>query len=224
MPCTHDRLARRPDSRRRHSDRPPARAFTLIELLVVVGIIAVLIGILLPVLSKAREHANRTACLSNLHQIGVALVLYANANQGRLPNGNDSDYYGPDDQQLVLVGFNAEYMRNTPAVFRCPSSRLAPPQSIDSSDIGEENSARMSYDFYSLYWNSDFGPRLTRVNMAPLAWDLNGGDRLQSLEQNHGTTGGNVLFGDSHAAWQAVGTWDGDDWPHPAQQYYNDNE
>jgi len=59
--------------------------FTLVELLVVVGIIAALIAMLLPALARAREAAKATQCLSNLRQIGEALVMYTNENKGYLP-------------------------------------------------------------------------------------------------------------------------------------------
>lgn len=107
--------------------RRPA-GFTLIELLVVVAVLAVLAGILFPVFAKARENARKTTALSNLKQIGAALLLYTTDYDGHLPNrwpvwlGYQEFYWRCEG--CDLPAHLKAYVRN-PAVWYSPEDRLA---------------------------------------------------------------------------------------------------
>ena len=74
-----------------------ALAFTLVELLVVIGIIALLIAILLPALRRAKDQANRTACMSNIRQVALGFMLYASDNKDKCPFGSRADNPGNVD-------------------------------------------------------------------------------------------------------------------------------
>src|SRR6185436_1004688 len=70
--------------------RASTRAFTLVELLVVIGIIAVLVGILLPALQRARGAAQNIACSSNVRQLATAAMLFAQEHHGHVPACTDT--------------------------------------------------------------------------------------------------------------------------------------
>jgi prepilin-type N-terminal cleavage/methylation domain-containing protein/prepilin-type processing-associated H-X9-DG protein len=100
------------------------RAFTLVEMLVVIAIISILVALLLPALARTKETGRSTVCLSNLHQIGLGLQMYAQENNNLLPRmydraTNNSVTNGPFFDQVMLP-----FVSGVSNVFHCPSDNV----------------------------------------------------------------------------------------------------
>jgi prepilin-type N-terminal cleavage/methylation domain-containing protein/prepilin-type processing-associated H-X9-DG protein len=122
------------------NQRPrPRRAFTLIEILVVVAIIALLVAVLLPSLSKAREQARITVCNTNLHDFGTSMHMYANNFPPYFPLepyiGSVGSSPISDDNLLVLWYYR---FARSAAIFTCPSTKhkLRLPDRIEKVPTG----------------------------------------------------------------------------------------
>src|SRR4051794_33672760 len=106
--------------------RSPGRGFTLVELLVVIGIVAVLIAILLPALSKAQSQSRTVACLSNLRQLDASLIMYVNDNKGHVfPYFDDPDTFYASGQSLWMVDL-ARYGTGSKQIL-CPEANQRNP-------------------------------------------------------------------------------------------------
>jgi prepilin-type N-terminal cleavage/methylation domain-containing protein/prepilin-type processing-associated H-X9-DG protein len=186
--------------------------FTLVELLVVIGIIGILIAMLVPAILAAREASRRTTCASNLRQIAIAALMYANVHYQRFP-AQDADglpvrAMGGDGRNYYdrLSPFGAD-----PAIWLCPSTEGTPGRLMSYhmnglivTRRGLKVSAIAESSHTLLIGETG---QFTRFDEAFLRPDQDG-DYLYDRPQHNHNGGSNAAFVDGHVAWYDNSDWD----------------
>jgi len=172
-------------------------AFTLIELLVVIAILAILMALLLPALASAREEGWRTACLSNLRQIGIAIRAYAGDNNGNIPYGpkappftSADDFYPSSGAPTSLISLAngapvglglllQNHLCNQPKVLFCPSSDQPLDANAQLANVGLRQAQCSFYYRHAgntnLFDNPNLGvPPPDHINLDNLGYNRNG--------------------------------------------------
>jgi len=162
----------------------------MVELLVVIAIIAVLASLLLPALARAKEKARDVSCVNNLKQLGVAVRMFSDENEGKLPLAEQLPTVPSTNPPLPRIcdllapqiGYNTNALPQRNTVFRCPS----------------DNASRFEQNGSSYEWNNWYGGRPVdspRHSQNPISDAF----LMYDYENFHSDGAGkNVLFADFH--------------------------
>ena len=201
--------------------------FTLIELLVVIAIIAILAAMLLPVLSKAKQRAWTANCLSNLHQTGLGMKMFADENGDLYPESGGDIYWNATDattQKQSWMQQIFQYVGST-NVFNCPGNVQLPPAYqgpynyfngcnaafiAAGNQFASVNGSKLKFPTAFVLGGDTAGTVDGRILFDPLDADKDdytqnciGGaadDSLTEYWQIH-SKGQNVMFADGHSKW-----------------------